>query len=126
MKKELYTDLAPKAIGPYSQGIELNGLIFLSGQIPINPHSGNIPETIDDQTTQVLSNITAVLEQSGSNLSKIVKTTIFVKNIEHAQTINEIYAHYFSAPYPARSLVEVARLPKDVLIEIEVIAYKGD
>ncbi len=126
MKKEITTDYPHKSIGPYSQGIEYGRLIFLSGQIAINPHSLEISEGIEEQTKQVLSNLTTLLEQAGSNLSKVLKCTIYVKNIHDIQIINEIYSQYFSAPYPARSLVEVSKLPKDVLIEIEAIAYKGD
>ena len=116
------TDKAPKAIGPYSQAIVNGGLIYTSGQIPINPASGNIEaEDITGQTKQVIENLSAVLEESGSSLQKVVKTTCFLKNIDDFATFNDVYAQYFTGK-PARSCVEVSNLPKGVLVEIEVIA----
>lgn len=116
------TDKAPKAIGPYSQAIVTGGLIFTSGQIPINPASGNIEaEDITGQTKQVIENLLAVLEESGSSLQKVVKTTCFLKNINDFATFNDVYAQYFTGK-PARSCVEVSNLPKGALVEIEVIA----
>ena len=116
------TDKAPKAIGPYSQAIVTGGLIYTSGQIPINPASGNIEaEDITGQTKQVIENLSAVLDESGSSLQKVVKTTCFLKNINDFATFNDVYAQYFTGK-PARSCVEVSNLPKGALVEIEVIA----
>ena len=124
MKKEIATDNAPKAIGPYSQGILWNDLIFASGQIPVNPANGEIPAGIKEQTKQVLENVSAILKCSGSSIENVIKTTVFIKNMNDFAEMNAVYETYFIKPFPARSTVEVARLPKDVLVEIEVIAYK--
>lgn len=121
--ESIFTENAPKAIGPYSQAIRLNGLIYLSGQIPINPAVGEIvPGGIKEQTEQVFSNIQAVLTEGGSSLKNIVKTTVFLADMKDFQGMNEVYGSYLNEPYPARSCVQVARLPRDVLVEIEVIA----
>jgi len=123
MKKEIRTDKAPKAIGPYSQAIEANGFIFVSGQIPINPATGELVKgPIEKQTEQVLKNIKAILEEAGSSLENVVKSTVYLADLKDYPKMNEIYSKYFSAPYPARAAFQVARLPKDVGIEIEVIA----
>lgn len=124
MKKEIATDNAPKAIGPYSQGILWNDLIFASGQIPVNPANGEIPAGIKEQTKQILENVSAILKSSGSSIENVIKTTVFIKNMNDFAEMNAVYETYFIKPFPARSTVEVARLPKDVLVEIEVIAYK--
>ena len=124
MKKEIATDNAPKAIGPYSQGILWNDLIFASGQIPVNPANGEIPAGIKEQTKQVLENVSAILKSSGSSIENVIKTTVFIKNMNDFAEMNAVYETYFIKPFPARSTVEVARLPKDVLVEIEVIDYK--
>lgn len=124
MKKIVSTDLAPGAIGPYSQGVDIGNIIFFSGQIPLDPNSGDIPEGIEAQTTQSLKNVLGLLESQGLDFSHVVKTTVFLKNMDDFVTMNEIYADYFVEPYPARSAVQVAKLPKDVLVEIEVIALK--
>lgn len=124
MKKEIATDNAPKAIGPYSQGILWNDLIFASGQIPVNPANGEIPAGIKEQTKQVLENVSAILKSSGSSIENVIKTTVFIKNMNEFADMNAVYETYFTKPFPARSTVEVARLPKDVLVEIEVIAHK--
>lgn len=124
MKKEIATDNAPKAIGPYSQGILWNDLIFASGQIPVNPANGEIPAGVKEQTKQVLENVSAILKSSGSSIENVIKTTVFIKNMNDFAEMNAVYETYFIKPFPARSTVEVARLPKDVLVEIEVIAYK--
>lgn len=124
MKKEIATDNAPKAIGPYSQGILWNDLIFASGQIPVNPANGEIPAGIKEQTKQVLENVSAILKSSGSSIENVIKTTVFIKNMNDFAEMNAVYETYFIKPFPTRSTVEVARLPKDVLVEIEVIAYK--
>lgn len=115
---------APSAIGPYSQGIKIGNLVFSSGQIPIDPATGQvIAGSVEEQTHLVLKNVKAVLEAAGANLNTVIKTTVFIKNMDDFAKINAIYATYFSEPFPARSCVEVARLPRDVLVEIEVVAY---
>ena len=122
-KQEINTLNAPQAIGPYSQAIKCGNLIFCSGQIPINPQSGEIvSDNIEKQTHQVMQNIGAILQASGVSFNNIIKTTIFVKDINDFNIVNEIYSSYLQPPYPARSTVEVRRLPKDVKIEIECIA----
>ena len=118
MKKAISTDKAPAAIGPYSQAIEVNGMVYTSGVIPVVPSTGEIPEG------QAIGNLAALLKEAGTSTENVVKTTVFIKNMEDFGTINEVYAKYFTGTYPARSCVEVARLPKDVLIEIEAIAIK--
>ena len=125
MKTIISTESAPKAIGPYSQAVEINGMIFTSGMIPINPKDGTLNTgTIEEQARQAISNLKALVEASGSSLDKVVKTTVFIKNMNDFVKVNEGYAEFFTDKYPARSCVEVARLPKDVLIEIEAIAIK--
>ncbi|MCB9057113.1 MAG: RidA family protein [Calditrichae bacterium] len=116
---------APAPIGPYSQAIETNGFIFLSGQIALSPEKGEIvSDNVEGQVIQVIKNITAVLEEAGLKISNIVKTTIFLKDMNDFVKVNEIYGRYFSDSKPARSTVEVSRLPKDVLVEIECIAVR--
>jgi 2-iminobutanoate/2-iminopropanoate deaminase len=123
MRDVIATDQGPKAIGPYSQGIRANGFIFLSGQIPLDPATQQIVEgDIQAQTERVLKNIQGILAASGTSLEKVVKTTVFLKDMAEFAAMNEVYGKYFSANPPARSTVEVARLPKDVSVEIEVIA----
>lgn len=124
MKKSISTNNAPKAIGPYSQGVAFGDLIFTSGQIPVNPETSEIPAGIAEQTRQVLKNISGVLEAVGSSMDKVLKTVVSIKDMNDFAAMNEVYASFFSEPYPARTTVEVARLPKDVLVEIEAIAYK--
>lgn len=116
---------APAAIGPYSQAIDIGNLIFTSGQIPLDPNTGDVVSIdVKEQTHQVLKNLTAVLEQAGSDLSQVVKSTVFIKDMNQFADVNAVYGEYFSQNPPARSCVEVARLPKDVLVEIEVVALK--
>ena len=124
MKKVVETKKAPGAIGPYSQGIDIGNLIFFSGQIPLNPETGEMPEGIDAQTKQALENVKGLLESQGLDFSHVVKTTVFLDNMDDFNTVNSIYAQYFVEPYPARSAVEVGRLPKGALIEVEIIACK--
>ncbi len=124
MKTIISTEKAPSAIGPYSQAIEVNGLVFTSGVIPVIPETGVIPEGIEAQADQAIKNLVELVKASGSSAEKVIKTTVFIKNMDDFAKINEIYAKYFTDNYPARSCVEVARLPKDVLIEIEAIAMK--
>lgn len=125
MKKIISTDKAPAAIGPYSQAIEINGMVFTSGVIPIVPATGELVEGgIEEQAEQALSNLAALIRASGADIENTVKTTVFIKNMDDFAAVNEIYAKYFTKDFPARSCVEVARLPKDVLIEIEAIVEK--
>ena len=125
INKELVaTDNAPKAIGPYSQAVKNNGLVFCSGQIPLDPATGQIVDGgIAEQTAQVLDNLKGVLEAAGAGLDTVVKTTVFVKDLAEFAAMNEVYAKYFGMDAPARSTVEVARLPRDVKVEIEAIAF---
>ena len=119
------TDKAPKAIGPYSQAIEVNGMIFTSGVIPINPETNELVNgDIKVQAEQAIGNLAALLKEAGSDTEQVIKTTVFIKDMNDFAAVNEIYAKYFTKDFPARSCVEVARLPKDVLIEIEAIALK--
>lgn len=120
--KTVSTDKAPAAIGPYSQAQIVGSLVYTSGQIPVDPSTGIIPESVEAQAEQVFVNIEKLLEAAGSSISKVVKTTVFIKNMDDFAAINAVYGKFFTQPYPARSCVEVARLPKDVLIECEAIA----
>jgi 2-iminobutanoate/2-iminopropanoate deaminase len=124
-KKAVQTDAAPKALGPYSQAIVANGMVFCAGQIPLDPATGNlVAGGIAEQTHQVLKNLRAVLKAAGSDLDQAVKTTVFLKSMDSFVAMNEVYGRpeYFGANPPARSTVEVARLPRDVMVEIEVLA----
>lgn len=120
--KPVSTTNAPAAIGPYVQGMIVNGLFYSSGQIPLNPEGVMVEGSIKEQTHQVFANLKAVLEEAGSSLSQVVKTTVFIKDMNDFVVLNEIYAEHFGEHKPARSTVEVARLPKDAKVEIEVIA----
>lgn len=123
MQKEIIsTTNAPAAIGPYSQGIKIGDLVFTSGQLPVNPATGELVSEIKAATKQSLENVKAVLEQAGSSLDKVVKVAVFVSDMNNFGQVNEVYAEYFKENPPARSCVEVARLPKDALVEIEAIA----
>lgn len=122
-KQIISTDKAPAAIGPYSQATKIGNLIFTSGVIPVNPSTGELPEGIEAQATQAFTSLKAVVEAGGSSMDKVVKTTVFIKNMEDFAKINEIYSKFFPTPCPSRSCVEVARLPKDVLLEIEAVCY---
>ncbi len=126
MKKVLSTQNAPQAIGPYSQGIDTGNLVFLSGQIPIDPSKGEIVVSdIEGQTRQVLKNIKAILESDDCTMDQVVKTTVYLKDIADFTKMNDVYKEFFSeGNYPARSAVQVAALPKDALVEIEVVALK--
>src|SRR6476659_10068251 len=126
MKKTVATENAPKAIGPYSQAIVHNGIAYLSGQIPLDPATGQMVEgDIAAQTTRVLENLKAVLEACGSGLDKVLKTTVFIKDMGEFARMNEVYGKYFAENPPARSTVEAARLPRDVRVEIDAIAIVG-
>jgi 2-iminobutanoate/2-iminopropanoate deaminase len=125
MRDVVATATAPQAIGPYSQAIKANGMVFTSGQIPIDPSTNQlISGDIAAQTERVLNNVSAILEAAGTSLQKVVKTTVFLKNMSEFAQMNEVYAKFFGSNPPARSTVEVARLPKDVLVEIDVIALQ--
>lgn len=115
---------APKAVGPYSQGIATSGLVFTSGQLPLNPDTNTMPEGIEAQARQSLDNVRAVLEAGGSSMDKAVKVVIFLKDLNDFGKVNEIYGAYFTKDHPARSCVQVARLPRDAMIEIEAIGVK--
>lgn len=119
--KEIKTKNAPAAIGPYSQAVIVGNLLYTSGQIPVNPMTGEIPTSVTEQAEQVFTNISKLVEEADANMSQVVKTTVFIKDMNDFALINEIYAKYFTEPYPARSCVEVSRLPKDVLLEAEAI-----
>ena len=125
MKEVIHTSNAPAAIGPYSQAIEVNGMVYTSGVIPVDPATGAVVEGgVEAQANQAFKNLCNLVEASGSQVSNIVKTTVFIKEMNDFVTINEIYKKYFKEPFPARSCVEVARLPKDVLLEVEAICFK--
>ena len=122
MKTVVSTEKAPAALGPYSQANIVGNLVFTSGMVPINPVDGSIPSDVKEQAEQSLNNIKAVLEAAGSSMDKVFKTTVFIKNMGDFGKINEVYATFFNGDFPSRSCVEVARLPKDVLVEMEAIA----
>lgn len=123
MSQSIYTEKAPKPVGPYSQAIQAGSMLFCSGQIPLDPQSGQIVgQDVATQAKQVMENMKAVLEAAGSSFKQVVKTTIFLKSMGDFPKVNEVYAAYFKEPFPARSTIEVSRLPKDVLVEVEAIA----
>ena len=123
MKQVIHTDKAPAAIGPYSQAIQIGQLLFTSGQVPIDPETGAIVEGgIQEQARQSLNNIKAILNAAGTNMGAVVKTTVFLQDMNDFAAMNEVYAQFFQEPSPARSAVQVGRLPKDALVEIEAIA----
>lgn len=120
--KQIATTAAPGAIGPYSQAIEVNGFVYASGQLPIDPATGVFPEGISAQTRQSLTNAKAILEAAGTDMAHVVKTTVFLADMGDFAAMNEVYAEFFTAPYPARSAVAVKMLPKGAMVEIECIA----
>ena len=125
MKQVIHTDKAPAAIGPYSQAIQVGQMLFTSGQVPIDPETGAIVEGgIQEQARQSLNNIKAILNAAGTNMGAVVKTTVFLQDMNDFAAMNEVYAQFFQEPYPARSAVQVGRLPKDALVEIEAIAAR--
>ena len=124
--KTIHTNNAPAAIGPYSQAIEVNGFIFASGQIPIDPSTGNFVEGgIKEQTKQAITNAKNILKEAGTDLAHVIKTTVYLANMADFAAMNEVYATFFQQPFPARSAVAVKDLPKGALVEVEVLAYKG-
>lgn len=125
MKKVIHTDKAPAAIGPYSQAIEANGMLFISGQIPVDPATGIVPEGIKAQTEQVMKNIAAILQEAGYKFEDVVKTTCLLSDIANFGAMNEVYAQYFLVNPPARAAFAVRDLPKGVMVEIESIAVKA-
>lgn len=122
--KPIKTDKAPAAIGPYSQAIEANGFVYASGQLPIDPATGTFPEGIKAQTRQSLANARAILQQAGLDMNNVVKTTVLLADINDFAAMNEVYAEFFSEPYPARSAFAVKAVPRGALVEIECIAAK--
>lgn len=124
MKKEIATKNAPGAIGPYSQAVEANGMVFVSGQLPINPETGEMPDEINEQAMQSIANIKAVLAEVGLTLDNVVKSTVFLSDMSLFTGMNEVYSLAFSAPFPARSAFAVKELPKGAKVEIEVIAVR--
>ena len=122
MKEPIVSPKAPPNIGPYSQGVRAGNLVFVSGQLPIDPATGNFPDGVAAQAKQCILNCAAILEAAGLSLANVVKTTVFLKDMNNFAAMNEVYASHFSEPFPARSTIEVARLPRDAMIEIEVVA----
>ncbi|HDQ93253.1 MAG TPA: RidA family protein [Synergistetes bacterium] len=126
MRKTVATEKAPAAIGPYSQAVWANDILFVSGQIPIDPKNGEMSgKNAAEQAEQVLKNVGAILESQGLSFANVVKATVFAKDMNDFKAVNDVYAEYFNSDPPARAFVEVARLPKDAMVEIEVIAVKG-
>jgi 2-iminobutanoate/2-iminopropanoate deaminase len=124
MKKIVFTDKAPKAIGPYSQAVEANGTLYISGQLPVNPETGKMPDTIEEQTEQVMKNIGAILESAGYSYKNVVKSTCLLSDMANFQKMNEVYGKYYTEEPPARAAFQVAELPLKAMIEIETIAVK--
>lgn len=124
--QSIHTTLAPAAIGPYSQALCVGGLVFVSGQIPVDPANGSIPDGVEAQAEQVFRNLAAILRAAGTDIRNTVKTTLFIRNMADFAAVNAVYARHFSEPYPARSCVEVSKLPRDVLVECEAIAAMAD
>lgn len=121
--KSVKTDDAPAAVGPYSQAVVHDGMVYVSGQIPIDPSTGTVVEGIRDQASQVFTNLRNILEASGSSMDRVLKVTVFLSDISTFATVNEVYAEFFQEPYPSRSCVEVSALPKGVGIEVDAIAF---
>lgn len=124
MKRIIHTDKAPKAVGPYSQAIEVNGTLYISGQLPVNPETGGAPVTIEEQTAQSLENVKAILEAAGYTLDDVVKSTVLLDDMANFGAMNAVYANYYTKDMPARVCYQVAKLPLGVKVEIETIAAK--
>lgn len=124
MKKVIHTEKAPQAIGPYSQAIQVGDMIYISGQIGMDPETGDVQEGIQKQTKQVMENLGEILKEAGADFSHLVKTTIYLASMDDFSEVNDIYGSYVEEPYPARATIEVSRLPKDVLVEIDAIVYR--
>ena len=124
MIKRISTDKAPAAIGPYSQALDTGNMLFISGQIPIDPATGAMPESVEEQAKQVLTNIKNILAEAGLTTANVVKTSVFLSGLSDFAKVNEVYASFFAEPYPARSCVQVAAIPKGAKVEIETIAVK--
>ena len=122
MKQVIHTDSAPKAVGPYSQAIKTNGFVFVSGQLPLDPQTGNIVDGIEAQTRQAFANVSAILEEAGTSLANAVKITVYLKSLSDFETVNRIYAEQFASDFPARCAVGGFEIPKGALIELDVIA----
>lgn len=122
--KQISTNNAPAAIGPYSQALDLGNMVFLSGQIPIDPKTGVMPEGVEAQAKQVLTNVQNILAEAGLTMQNVVKTTVFLSDLGDFAAVNEVYASFFAEPYPARSCVQVAAIPKGAKVEIETIAVR--
>src|SRR5699024_10112239 len=125
MKKEIYTDNAPAAIGPYSQAIQAGDFLYVSGQIGINPETGDVAEGIEAQTKQVMENLKAILTKTNTSFIYVIKFTIYIHSMDNFAKVNDIYGGYLQKPYPARATVEVSRLPKDMLVEMDAVVYTG-
>lgn len=123
MIKSIFTDKAPAAIGPYSQAMQAGDFLYVSGQIGVNPEKGEAPEGIEAQTKQVMENLQAILTEANTSFSDVVKFTIYIRSMDDFATVNEIYGAYLEKPYPARATVEVSRLPKDMLVEMDAVVY---
>lgn len=125
MKKIIATPNAPKAVGPYSQAVEVNGTLYVSGQIPVNPADGSVPQSIEEQSTQALKNVGAILAEAGLGYSDVVKTTVLLADIADFKAMNAVYATFFTENMPARACFQVAALPMGVKVEIEAVAVRG-
>ncbi len=123
-KQVIFTDKAPAAIGPYSAAIHAGSFIFTSGQLPVDPVTGAMPDSIEEQTRRSLNNVKAVLEAGGTDMAHVIKTTVFLQSMDDFAAMNAVYSEFFSGAYPARSAVEVARLPKGAKVEIEAVAVE--
>ncbi|MEK4848445.1 RidA family protein [Paenibacillus sp. FSL H7-0756] len=123
-KKQVATNKAPGAIGPYSQAIVAGNWVYTSGQLGMDPQTAELPVSVQEQARQSLNNVKAILEEAGASMDQVVKTTVYLKDMNDFAAVNEVYSTFFTEPYPARSAVEVARLPKDALVEIEAVARK--
>ncbi|MFS0561523.1 RidA family protein [Terribacillus sp. 179-K 1B1 HS] len=125
MRNIIQTDKAPQAIGPYSQAVETAGTVYISGQIPLDPATGEMAGTIEEQTDQVMRNLSAILEEAGLSFDQVVKTTIFLTSLDDFAAVNEVYGRHLSEPYPARATVEISKLPKGARVEIEAVAVRS-